>query len=85
MLSPTLDCYRFDTRNSCAVACATDADCTAPTKCTGVDLDMKKFCKGETAPCMSDAECNGNGLCNNGNCGTCKSSMDCPASKSCVF
>jgi hypothetical protein len=75
-LNPKLDCFSLSGFDDCAFACASDADCTAPLTCSGVDDNNKKFCLSAGGGCTDDASCNGLGKCVNKVC-VCDVDNDC--------
>jgi hypothetical protein len=74
--SPKLDCFSLTGFQTCAFACATDGDCTAPLTCIGADDNGKKYCLSMGSGCADDAACMGLGKCVNKVC-VCTSDADC--------
>jgi hypothetical protein len=79
MQDPTQDCLALSGFNACVNPCATDGDCTAPSTCSGVDDNNKKYCLSSGGGCANDAACGGFGICLNKVC-VCQKDADCTKS-----
>lgn len=65
-VTPNNKCVTFNGAKQCVTPCMTDAECTNPAKCIGLDDMNNKFCKADLPPfmCTMDSQCNGFGKCN---------------------
>lgn len=77
-MNPSLDCLSFSGAHSCALACSSDGDCTAPLTCAGVDDNGAKYCKVVGGGCTDNTSCGGFGECKEKAC-VCDADNDCTA------
>jgi hypothetical protein len=75
-LDPKQDCLTQSGSKTCSTTCVADGDCLAPSTCSGLDDNGKKYCLASGGGCANDAACSGFGKCVNKVC-VCEKASDC--------